>query len=983
MVNPSESKVRRPFLAHHAKNDPRPVFPNLHRHLTSWPDARNAPGTITTTTDEARNQDHRVEAAGDGEGNAHSKTRPVITSTDDVHGRDTVAPSSKRKLHGTSPEPLPIAKRIHSTGKEEQGKRSQSEKVDKYKYLTRRQLRAECWTRSVRASGSAQDLIKRLRLDDAAQARISSIQDSGAEPSDRYTLMLQKDLRKECVKRSLPVGMAKTDLKRCLRLYDAARALGLTPEESLEAQRATFEHPEGGCARVEENSCDATPEEAVEGQQLGKASRKTAVDTRQGPSCLINSENNVFRHTKSSLENVIISSSATAQASSEDSTQDCGTSDMSLGPEAAPSYAAISQVELRSLCKFRSLKQHGLSSKGLRVALTKHDKELAEQANKANVEADAEHRNAGLGVANSVSPPPVAFIDLDSSSQDDEKPQRTPAVDASASIRKEPLSHYLWTVNTGQHPPVSTDAQTYDSPYSPQLVRKASKTYCNRSSPRKTPYTKHPMSQQQPLVSLINLAIKDTKSGAGESDHQETQVKTKPLSELAIKMAEKEKFNARYATDSPIFICCCDTPGYKVRKKGLAEFAANCLYHVSQLAQQGVFTMKEYQEYLDTQQALGRIKSCLCQKPSVDHPEHQVTMTQGGFILAQIWREQLTRRQSLTTFRPDMAAYRRKGILEVMHNVHEDFMIELSSRQQKRPLVLWARMEAMAWFINTLPTSSEWHHFRNWKRPCRFIMLFGIALLTTIDALLQQNLFKDKQPEIPNLGLVLALFVQSTWDSRYTMNSSHRKDAYKSPFNNDVCLNNENGWAAEVVSLADQHGIRITGVKDIDFMVDRWRLRKKSFEAIRDGARKEQYIVSNNGETIPSSVATLASLAAKEGETPAEKETRQQVTVRAFWTPIRVMGKMLGYGQSFCTLFCLLDLQCDLALSYGNSFVPLFELCQLVLLFEFAPLVKIFAPFSLLDLSHSQILCLWTGSFSSCASSTCSTTSMDLVGKAC
>lgn len=910
MVNSPGSKSRRRYLAHHAKNDPPPVFPNLHRHLTSWPDSRNPLGTITTTTDEARAQNNRMEAAGAGEKNAQRRcekiftTRPVPTSTRDVHARDAVARSNKRKLQATSPEPLPMTKRIHSTRKEGQGKRSHLEEVDKYKYLTRRQLRAECWARSIPASGSSHNLVKRLRLEDAAQARISSGQESRAEPSDRYTRMLQKDLRDECVKRSLPVGLAKTDLRRCLRLYDAARALGLTPEESLEAQRATFELPEGDCARVEENNFGTTPEEAVDGQQLGKVSRETVVDTGQGPSSLHNSGNNFLRHRESSSEKVIFPSFATAQASSEDPTQDCGTPDMCLGPAATPNYATIGMRELRSLCKLRSLKQHGLSARGLRVALINYDKKLAEQANNANDEVDAEHRTVELGVAKSVSSPPVSYIDLDSSSQDDEMTeQRTPSVDAGAPIRKKPLSNYLWTVNTGQRPPVSTDAQTYVSPYSPQLVHKASAIYCNGSIPQRTSYNKHPMSQQQPLVSLINLAIEDTKSGASESSHQETQMKTKPQSELAIKMAEKEMFNARYATESPTFICCCDTPGYKVRNKGLAEFAANCLYHVSQLAQQGVFTVKEYQEYLVTQQALGRISSCLCQKPSVDHPEHQVTMTQGGFILAQIWREQLTRRQSLNTFRPDLAAYRRKGILEVMHNVHEDFMIELSSRQRKRPLVLWARIEAMAWFINTFTTTSEWHRFQDWKRPCRYIMLFGIALLTTIDALLQQQLFKDKQPEIPNLGLVLALFVQSTWDPRCAMNSSHSKDAYKSPFNNDICLNNENGWAAEVVSLADQHRVRISGVKSIDFIVDRWRLRKKSFEAVRDRARKEQYVASDNGETTPSSVESLV---AKEGEIPAKRGTGQGVVVRAFWTPIRVMRKVLGYMQrAFASFFAL------------------------------------------------------------------------------
>ena len=81
-------------------------------------------------------------------------------------------------------------------------------------------------------------------------------------------------------------------------------------------------------------------------------------------------------------------------------------------------------------------------------------------------------------------------------------------------------------------------------------------------------------------------------------------------------------------------------------------------------------------------------------------------------------------------------------------------------------------------------------------------------------------------------------------------------------------MNNENGWAAEVVSLADRHGVRIFGVKSIDFIVDRWRLRKKSFDLIRDRARKEQHGISNSGKKLPPGEATLASIAAKEGQTP-------------------------------------------------------------------------------------------------------------------
>lgn len=574
MVKTPGTKGRPAYWARSAKNDPPVVFPNLHA-FASWQDGRKSPETIPTITDVACIPNDWVEAA---EAEEESTYRPcnnedsiftkgtVPSSTRDVHARDAAASSRKRKLPMTSPESLPMAKRIHSTEEGGQKKRSQSERADKYKHLTQRQLREECWSRSIRAGGSIQDLIKGLTLDDAARAHISSSQEfvkekaasftsTRVEPSDRYTHMLKKDLQKACVKRSLPVGMSKMDLRRCLRLYDAARALGLTPEESLEAQRATFQHPDEGRARIEEITFGATPEKAVEEQPLGKTSQESMVDNGQRSPSLESSEDDVYSLTNSqtSSEEGIASSCAATQDSSEDSTQDRRTSDMCLGPAATPNYATMGQTELRSLYRSRYLEPNGMNASQLRVALTEYDKKLAEQANNANVEVDAEHRTAELGVAKSTSPPSVAFIDLDSSSQDDEnQEQRTPLVDASAPIRKEPVSGYLWTVNTGQHLPVSTDAQVgarsmdrvsaeiYVSPYPPRPVGKASKTYGNGSSPRKTPYTKRPKSQQQPLVSLINLAIKDTKSGASESAHQETQMKKSHYRSLVSKWRRKK-----------------------------------------------------------------------------------------------------------------------------------------------------------------------------------------------------------------------------------------------------------------------------------------------------------------------------------------------------------------------------------------------------------------------------------------------------------
>ena len=388
------------------------------------------------------------------------------------------------------------------------------------------------------------------------------------------------------------------------------------------------------------------------------------------------------------------------------------------------------------------------------------------------------------------------------------------------------------------------------------------------------------ISPQPPLLSLLSLTIKEAGDDACTSTHQENPLNTKPLSEYATKVAAKAEFNARYVPEVPFWICCCVNPDYEVGQKQLAEFSGNCLYHVPQLAQRDSFTMKEYQEYQDTQQARDRIASCLCQKPAVSHQEHQVTITKGGFILARIWREQLIRRQSLTYFYINME---RMGPLEVMDNVLEDFMIELSTRQQRRPFVLWARIEAMAWFTNLLPTSNKWHFSQDRSRPCHNVMLFGIALLTTIDALLQENLFKRQESKVPNLGLVLALFIKSTWDLPLCTWDLASKGLYKSPFNNSICANNENGWAAEVISLADQHGVGIIGVPNIDFIVDQWRMRKKFIESIRDQARKERYaryVAMSGEEVLPPSDATLVSIAAKEGEPPAKRGTGQRSTVR-------------------------------------------------------------------------------------------------------
>lgn len=868
------------------------------------------------------------------------------------------AARDKRNLDVTSLESLTAAKKICLTTEEGQEKESEKRTVDRYTTMNRNYMQAECRSRSLSDGGSLNDLRQRLRLYNSAQAEILTAKECQEKKSekpkvDRYTSLNRNHMRVECRSHFLRDGGSLNDLRERLRLYDslydAARALGLTPEECLEAQQATFQ-----CS-VEEQDRSINPRRSIEKKTFGAASEEivegeSTVDNGQRPTPLASPKDDSSPSIGSQVSS--LKDAASSSATTQDTAQDRSTSDICLGPAATPNYATMSQLELRSLCRSRSLIQSGRSGPQLRLALTNYDKKLAKLASNPKVEADAKRTNAKPRIASSAFPPPIGFIDIDSSSQDDENPkQRTRLVGASATfLRVEPVLGYQRTVDKGKAPPVTTAAQvkarqgrsrelvsartasekgSYNPPGLPRLVLKHPRRTGNESISPRMLYAKHPMSLRQPLVSLLNFTMKDIKLGASESAFQGIQMEQKPPSEHDTRLAEKEEFIGRYATESPTWICCCVIPENEVIQKQPTEFSPNCLYHVSELGQRGAFTMREYQEYLRAQRALDRVKLCLCQELVIDQPGHKVKMTQGGFILAQIWREQLIRRQWLN-LGPDMAAYRRKGIMEVMHNVLEDFMIEVSRLQQSRPLVLWARMEAMAWFVNTLPTTNEWHNFQEWSKPRRYIMLFGIALLTTIDALLQQNLFKDNESRLHNLALVLALFIRSTSTSPWcTLNPSLGENAYRSPFSDDICVNNENGWAAEVVSLADQNGIYINGVEDIDLMVQRWRVKRVCLASIRNKrTMEEQYAILHNGAISLPSEATL-STAAKEGDNV--RGIGHQETVRAFWT-YRISWPLFAAGlvpkprfvfQKFFVCLCFIDMSCNPHRSYSKGMLTL------------------------------------------------------------
>lgn len=70
------------------------------------------------------------------------------------------------------------------------------------------------------------------------------------------------------------------------------------------------------------------------------------------------------------------------------------------------------------------------------------------------------------------------------------------------------------------------------------------------------------------------------------------------------------------------------------------------------------------------------------------------------------------------------------------------------------------------------------------------VMLFGTALLTTIDILIKNSLFKSENSDIRNIALILGHFLNFVHDMK------------------EMCVANEDGWKATVLERADEHEIK-------------------------------------------------------------------------------------------------------------------------------------------------------------------------------
>ena len=338
-----------------------------------------------------------------------------------------------------------------------------------------------------------------------------------------------------------------------------------------------------------------------------------------------------------------------------------------------------------------------------------------------------------------------------------------------------------------------------------------------------------------------------------------------------VDLAKKAEFRAKYITADPSWIYCCDLPKASDLSNSDRICPSSCMYHIHHLEKEGSCTVGELRSWAAEQDAYDQTESCNCQRPADGSSGSNIIITQAGFDYAKKWRTQMASRLTPKRNIHNETWDRAYRLLDLMHDIYKQFMMELTVDQyRKRPLPLWARIEAMAWIIKLLPR--EWYELTDRSQLCRryrTIIMFGSALLSMIDVLRTYKLFGPNSI-IRNLDLVLALFVQST----QSISDS------QGPFGDDQITQNENGWATVVIKIAKECDVKIKGLEGIEDIIKDRMEKDATLNAKRDEARIAQYTIAkiDNGkvELRHPSPDSLRRIKGREGE-PRDG--------RAIWKP--------------------------------------------------------------------------------------------------
>ncbi|KAL9117753.1 MAG: hypothetical protein Q9187_005708 [Circinaria calcarea] len=197
-------------------------------------------------------------------------------------------------------------------------------------------------------------------------------------------------------------------------------------------------------------------------------------------------------------------------------------------------------------------------------------------------------------------------------------------------------------------------------------------------------------------------------------------------------------------------------------------------------------------------------KRCICDQAADDHPGHTWVFTKAGKAAFAKWfEEQMKRDQDehgLYIYN-DFSGY---GATEVMENQLVEFDKEFK-KKTKSAITLWSQMEGISLFLNG--DMQAWCMCDDSERNTKVAALIGTALLSTINTLIQEDLFKEGST-IRNLGLILSLFIKFAEETC-----------------SDLCEKGESDWTKRVVLMAQDHGVEIKGPYGIEEQLQ--NIRKK------------------------------------------------------------------------------------------------------------------------------------------------------------
>ena len=263
----------------------------------------------------------------------------------------------------------------------------------------------------------------------------------------------------------------------------------------------------------------------------------------------------------------------------------------------------------------------------------------------------------------------------------------------------------------------------------------------------------------------------------------------KPINEYQAVTIRGYEDNDQDLPADPSWVCVCTVPISNAELRSRTEFPPpNCLFY--QPSSSSSCTMASN----DDSRAI-----CICTQSLKDHPEHPWIFTQSGCALAKSWRQKLKDRPNASSQSScDQSDY-LISILKVATVATKGFGDEMR-RRPRRPLVIWAHVEAMALFLHE-NISCRQRLSSERDGMIGVTNMFGEAFVETLRFLSKKwPLNPFASPTQPNQNLVLLLL--STLMRRLENDDSRRPVFYRG--------------AEAIRNLTKNHGLYIDGVKSIN-----------------------------------------------------------------------------------------------------------------------------------------------------------------------